>query len=105
MRHGKSGFAPNLGIAPSPLVRCVKKFASHSVSLVCVLTVATASVAPVQADEFSTIPQSHEIYKSLKVLRQGPWGGEPGAANHSLTRYEVAIEAAKAILRLNAQRS
>jgi hypothetical protein len=56
-----------------------------------------------RADEFSTIPAGDQIYTYLTAVRQGPWGGDT-TATHALTRYEVAIETAKAILKLDAGR-
>lgn len=53
----------------------------------------------VHADEFTTVPQGDPIYSQLASVNKAGWIGEaPGAENnHALTRYEVALETAKAI--------
>lgn len=77
---------------------------SRGVGLACLLGIGIASsgARPANADEFSTIAPGDKIYTQLATLRQGPWGGDPVSSTHSLTRYEVAIETAKAILKVNA---
>lgn len=75
-------------------------------ALACMLgtSLNTFSVAA-RADEFATIPKGDAIYTHLTTLRQGPWGSDSNAPAHDLTRYEVAIETARALLKVNAGRN
>ncbi len=61
---------------------------------------------PLRADEFSTIPANAPIYIYLNDLRQSTLtlGSDKSAASHSLTRYEAAIETARAILKVSTSR-
>ncbi len=59
---------------------------------------------PLSAGEFSTIPANDPIYKDLTALRQSPLSSDKSAPNLKLTRYEVAIETARAILKVSANR-
>ena len=68
--------------------------------IACVLG-ASFCALPLRADEFSTIPANDPIYKDLIVLRQSPLSGDKSAPNLKLTRYEVAIETARAILKVS----
>lgn len=97
MRHAELGFAF------SHLVRRIVPCNPRRMALTCLLGVGVLSgTLTARADEFSTIPAGDRIYTQLATLRQGPWGGDT-SATHDLTRYEVAIETAKAILKVNAQ--
>jgi hypothetical protein len=60
------------------------------------------AIAPSRADDFDTIPSRDRIYSDLSDLRRAPWNTNLNAPDHSLTRYEVAIETARAILKISA---
>jgi hypothetical protein len=65
---------------------------------------ATFWLAPLaRADEFSTIPAGDAIYTHLATLRQSA-SGTPHT-RQDLTRYEAAIETARALLKINAGRA
>lgn len=60
------------------------------------------AIAPARADDFDTIPSRDRIYSDLSDLRRAPWNTNHNAPVHALTRYEVAIETARAILKVSA---
>ncbi len=99
MRHAELGFAF------SHRLRRIVLRTPRGAALVCLLGIGVLSGAPTaRADEFSTIATGDPIYTQLATLRQSVRSGDAIAA-HALTRYEVAIETAKAILKVNAQRN
>lgn len=58
------------------------------------------------ADEFDVVPMSDSLYKHLTHVQKSGWTGaktQPDNANHELTRYEIALETAKAIFTINAR--
>lgn len=76
--------------------------------IACALLFARAAVA----DEFDTIPLTDPVYTHLSTLQQAGWLAErdksPALARQPfsrkpLTRYEVALEAARAIFTLNSR--
>ncbi|MBV9468757.1 MAG: hypothetical protein JOZ57_05890, partial [Abitibacteriaceae bacterium] len=58
------------------------------------------------ADEFTTVAAGDPLYTHLAAITKAGWIGESPSqgANHSLTRYEMALETAKAIFTVTAQR-
>ena len=67
------------------------------------VSVATPNVA--RADEFTTIPPGDPLYGHLATITKAGWLGDAPAqgTSHSLTRYEVALETAKAIFTVTAR--
>ncbi len=59
----------------------------------------------VRADDFSTVPAGDALYGQLKQIQSASWTPGRGAARtpNTLTRYEMALEAARAYLALNAR--
>lgn len=64
----------------------------------------------VRADEFATVPAGDALYRHLTVVAKTGWSGasgqEPQAAggtDATLTRYEIALETAKAIVTVTAR--
>ena len=66
------------------------------------LTIMSLGAMPADADDFAAIPSNDPIYTELRDLRRAPWSGNQSASDHTLTRYEVAIETARAILKISA---
>jgi hypothetical protein len=62
---------------------------------------------PALADEFDTVALGDPLYDHLTTVRQAGWLGESektaAAPRQALTRYEIALEAARAIFTLNAR--
>src|SRR4028119_1008009 len=58
---------------------------------------------PVYADEFSTVPLGDALYRHLAVITEAGWRGVPHGASSTLTRYEMALETAKAIFTVTAR--
>ncbi len=73
---------------------------------------------PVRADEFATVPAGDALYRHLAVVAKTGWAGAPGQstpgsrsgernpagiADTTLTRYEIALETAKAIVTVTAR--
>lgn len=72
----------------------------------------------VSADEFATVPAGDALYRHLAVVAKTGWAGAPGqsapgsrsgernpvgGADTTLTRYEIALETAKAIVTVTAR--
>lgn len=70
--------------------------------------VAAPSLIPqaAHADEFTTVAAGDPLYSHLAAITKAGWIGESPSqgASHSLTRYEMALETAKAIFTVTAQR-
>lgn len=67
------------------------------------------AATPSRADEFATIPANDPIYASLNELRQSSLGSEKAsparsAPRYEATRYEVAVETARALLKVTNNR-
>lgn len=73
---------------------------SAFIYVACVFLGTSLSALPLRADEFSTIPATDPIYQHLTVLRQSQLSSDKGGPVVKLTRYEVAIETARAILKI-----
>lgn len=74
----------------------------------CCLLLAPMSVVPVgmaRADEFTTVPPGDALYGHLASITKAGWIGDAPTqgTSHSLTRYEVALETAKAIFTVTAR--
>ena len=64
--------------------------------------------APLRADEFATIPAGDPIYSQIAALAQRSVPVERTSSKFTLTRYEAAIETARALMKIkraNAQNS
>ena len=58
-----------------------------------------------RADDFSSVPVGDALYGQLKQVQSASWTAGRGAARtpNTMTRYEMALEAARAYLSLNAR--
>lgn len=74
----------------------------HALVALCLSASLLVCGSPTGADDFDTIPSRDRIYSDLSDLRRAPWNNTQGAPEHTLTRYEVAIETARAILKISA---
>jgi hypothetical protein len=78
--------------------------------LTCTFVILASSIgAPrAHAGEFDVVPLSNPLYKHLTHVQSKGWTGapqkaQPDAATQELTRYEIALETAKAIFTVNAR--
>lgn len=74
----------------------------------CCLLLAPVGVMPMgmaHADEFTTVPPGDALYGHLASITKAGWIGDAPTqgTSHSLTRYEVALETAKAIFTVTAR--
>ena len=62
------------------------------------------SSSSARADDFSTVPAGDALYGQLKQVQSAIWTAGRGAARtpNTMTRYEMALEVARAYLALNA---
>src|SRR5438067_909846 len=79
-------------------------FKSHFTSCVLAvgLVVGLAVSRPARADEFATVPTGDPIYAQLAAVSKAGWLNAARGSNQGLTRYEVALETAKAIFAVSA---
>ena len=70
--------------------------------LASLLAAGLAVSRPVLADEFETVPAGDPIYAQLATVAKAGWLSAPRGSNQGLTRYEVALETAKAIFAVTA---
>ncbi|MDQ3815763.1 MAG: hypothetical protein M3347_17765 [Armatimonadota bacterium] len=55
-----------------------------------------------RADEFAAIPAGDPLYNHLTIISKAGWANFTSGPSHSLTRYEAALETAKAIFTVTA---
>lgn len=65
--------------------------------------VVAVAPAPARADQFEVIPAGNPIYTQMNTVGKAGWLTAPTNSNRTLTRYEVALETAKAIFTVTAQ--
>jgi hypothetical protein len=58
---------------------------------------------PARADEFSMVPAGDPLYRYLMAVTEAGWRGVPQGSSSTLTRYEMALETAKAIFTVTAR--
>ncbi len=58
-----------------------------------------------RADEFSTVPAGDPLYRQMAVVARAAWAGVAASqgSNATLTRYEMALETAKAVIAATAR--
>ena len=69
------------------------------------LLTSPAGAPMARADDFSSVPIGDALYGQLKQVQSASWTAGRGAAHtpNTMTRYEMALEAARAYLSLNAR--
>lgn len=72
---------------------------------VALLTAMPSAFHATRADEFSTVPAGDPLYRQMAVVARAAWTGVPASqgSNATLTRYEMALETAKAVIAATAR--
>lgn len=78
------------------------------IGMMILLVLASSSLRGVFASDFTLVPATDPLYTQLQTVRNAPWAGaldvtEDSATNVPLTRYELALEATKALIALRAR--
>ena len=91
-----------------PVLFSVNSLFKTFVLMACVgasLLASPLSSSTARADDFSSVPVGDALYGQLKQVQGASWTAGRGAARtpNTMTRYEMALEAARAYLSLNAR--